>query len=259
MSNPTVLGLITARGGSKGIPRKNVLLLDGKPVIGWTIEAALASETLTHVIVSTDDNEIAEISRSEGAEVPFRRPARLGRDDTAHMDVVIHAIDWLAEQRGFAPDYVMLLQPTSPLRTSDDIDAAVVLAIEQDADSLISVCETHHHPYLIRKVSEEGTLVNFITGAPEVGSSDRRRQALTPAYFENGAIYLTKRKILIEERTFCPVTTIAYIMPQERSLQLDDAWDLHLLKLMLRESRSQATRSHLGDAFTSEYQTTSPK
>lgn len=230
-----MLGLITARGGSKGIPRKNVLPLAGKPVIGWTIEAALASDKLTRVAVSTDDDEIAEISRWEGAEVPFLRPARLGRDDTAHMDVVIHALDWLARHERFVPNYLMLLQPTSPLRTASDIDGAVALAVERDADSLISVCETHQHPHLVRKISEDGTLVDFVSGAPEAGSSERRRQDLPPAYFENGAIYLTKTKILLDERTFCPRNTIPYVMPAERSLQLDDAWDLRLVELTIQE------------------------
>lgn len=233
MQNMSILALITARGGSKGIPRKNVLPLGDKPVIVWSIKAALTSRSVDRVIVSTDDEEIAAISREHGAEVPFLRPTELARDDTGHMDVVIHAIEWLEREQDYRPDLVLLLQPTSPLRTPEDIDAAAELIATRAADSVVSVCETHQHPHLIRKISEKGTLVDFVSGSPQPGSSERRRQDLPPAYFENGAIYLTKRSVLLERRTFVPENTVPYIMPAERSLQIDDAWDLRLIEMVV--------------------------
>ena len=233
------------------MPRKNVLPLGGKPVIVWTIEAALAAGCVDRVVVSTDDEEIAAVSREAGAEVPFVRPTSLAQDTSGHMDTVIHAVQWLAEHGAYAPEYVMLLQPTSPLRTAEDIESAWRLAVERDADSVISVCETHQHPHLVRKIGEDGTLVDFVTGSPAPGSSERRRQELPPAYFENGAIYLTKRDVLLEQRTFCPVRTYPYVMPPERSLQIDDAWDFKLAEAALKmgegvEPRMNASRIQSG-------------
>ena len=134
-ANPSIVCIITARGGSKSIPRKNVLPLGGKPVIAWSIEAALQSPSVSRVIVSTDDEEIAEVSREWGAEVPFMRPAELAGDDTPHLAVMLHAIRWLESDQGTLPEFILLLQPTSPLRTSEDIEAAVRIAVEQNADS----------------------------------------------------------------------------------------------------------------------------
>ena len=232
-----VLALITARGGSKGLHRKNVLPLAGKPVIAWTISAALESPSLNRVVVSTDDEEIAQVSREWGAEVPFMRPAELARDDSPHMSVVDHAIRWLEANQKVRPDYVMLLQPTSPLRTTADIEAATQLALEKQADSVVSVCLTHHHPYLTKKLAEDGTMADFMSAT----QPDLRRQALPPAYFLNGAIYLTRREVLLNEQTFHPVRTFPYVMPPQRSLQIDDPWDLHLADLILENQNVSPT------------------
>jgi CMP-N,N'-diacetyllegionaminic acid synthase len=224
-----VLALITARGGSAGLPKKNVLSLAGKPVIAWTISAALQSPSISQVVVSTDDDQIAQVSREWGAEVPFIRPTELAQDDSPHMSVVDHAIRWLEVNQNVKPEYVMLLQPTSPLRTIEDIEAATQLAQEKEADSVVSVSLTHHHPYLIKQISEDGTMSNFMSAT----QSDLRRQVLPPAYFLNGAIYLARREVLLNEQTFHPVGTFPYVMPPERSLQIDDPWDFHLIDLIL--------------------------
>ena len=199
-------------------------------MISWTIEAALGSECRDRVVVSTDDEEIAGVSRDAGAEVPFMRPKFLAQDTTGHMDVVVHAVEWLVEREQYEPEYVMLLQPTSPLRNAEDVDAAWRVAIERKANSVISVCETHQHPHLVRRISDDGTLVDFVSGSRAPGSSERRRQDMPPAYFENGAIYLTRRNDLLVQRTFCPVRTYPYVMPRDRSLQIDDAWDFELVE-----------------------------
>lgn len=228
-----VLALITARGGSKGLPGKNILPLAGKPLIAWTIEAALNSRVSNLVIVSTDDEEIAQVSRQYGAEVPFLRPAELAQDDSDHISVVVHAIRWLEQNRKQVPDYVMLLQPTSPLRTAEDIDAAVQIAEEHEATAVVSVCEMKQHPYLARSISEEGTLQEFVPAGLEY----LRRQAFPSAYSINGAIYLNRSDSILRDRTFFPSDTYPYIMPAERSLDIDSAWDLHLTELILRGKR----------------------
>ncbi len=235
MTTQSVVCIITARGGSKGIPRKNVLPLAGKPVIAWTIEAALQSPSVSDVIVSTDDDEIAEVSREWGAEVPFMRPAELSQDDSPHMAVMIHAIHWLERHRDLRPDYIMLLQPTSPLRTSEDIDAAVRVTRENSAVSVVSVCETHHHPYLTKRLAGDGTLADFIDGAPQPGEGSVRRRAMEPAYVVNGSISLNARTMLLVAQTFLSRATLPYFIPNESSLQIDEPWDLHLAELILRD------------------------
>ena len=225
------VGVITARGGSKSIPKKNTAPIGGKPLIAWTIEAALRSSALSRVIVSTDDTEIAEVARQWGAEVPFLRPAELARDDSPHIPVVVHAVEWLESHEDTRPDYILLLQPTSPLRSTEDIDNAIRLALEKDADSVVSVCQALSHPYLTKRITANGHLEDFVP-KPE---GYLRRQALPPAYFVNGAIYLVQRDVLIEKQTFYTERTYAYVMPPERSLDIDTPWDLYLADLILKE------------------------
>jgi CMP-N-acetylneuraminic acid synthetase len=235
-----VLALITARGGSQGIIRKNVRVVGGRPLIAWSIAAAQAAPSVGRIVVSTDDDEIAAVSREYGAEVPFRRPADLARDDSSHMAVVVHAVEWLADHDGYRPRYVLLLQPTSPLRTAEDIETAVRLAEEKGADSIVSVSDAEHaHPFLARKLTADGRLVDYLPATPSSGVPESRRQALPQAYFLNGAIYLTAREMLLRERSFQPERTWPYIMPTERSLQVDDLWELRVVDLILRD-RAQA-------------------
>ena len=226
-----VVGVITARGGSKSIPKKNIAPLAVKPLIAWTIETALRSPSLSRVIVSTDDEEIARVAQEWGAEVPFLRPAELARDDSPHIPVVVHAIEWLESQENMRPDYVLLLQPTSPLRSTEDIDNAISLALEKSADSVVSVCQAFSHPYLTKRITADGRLEDF--GYRPEGYL--ARQALPPAYIVNGAIYLVRRDVLIEQQTFYTEQTYAYVMPPERSLDIDTPWDLYLADLILKD------------------------
>jgi CMP-N,N'-diacetyllegionaminic acid synthase len=226
-----ILCLVTARGGSKSIPKKNIALLAGKPLIAWTIESALRSPFLSRVIVSTDDNDIAGVARQRGAEVPFLRPAELARDDSAHIPVVVHAVEWLESHDGAQFDYVLLLQPTSPLRSKDDIDNAIRLSLEKDADSVVSVCQAFSHPYLTKYVTADGRLQDFVP-KPE---GYLARQTLPPAYVVNGAIYVVRPDVLIERQTFYTERTHAYLMPPERSLDIDTPWDLYLADLILKD------------------------
>ncbi|HEX8920150.1 MAG TPA: acylneuraminate cytidylyltransferase family protein [Pyrinomonadaceae bacterium] len=225
------VGLITARGGSKSIPQKNVKLLAGKPLIAWTIEAALRSQRLSRVIVSTDDEEIARTAREWGADVPFMRPPELAQDDSPHLDVIRHALSWLESKKESELDYLMLLQPTSPLRTTEDIDAAIQLAEEKDADAVVSVCQAQDHPYLSKQITPDGKLLDFV----EKPQGYLPRQKLPPAYSLNGAIYLVRRAVLLERDDWYTESTFAYIMPPERSFDIDTPWDLHLVELILRD------------------------
>lgn len=229
--NSVVVGIIPARGGSKAIPKKNVASLAGRPLIAWTITAALCSPALNRVIVSTDDAKIAEVAQQWGAEVPFLRPAELAQDDTSGIEPVLHAVRWLDEHEGYRPDYVMVLQPTSPLRTAEDIEAAMQLARERQADGVVSVCSVHQHPCWMKRITEDGRLTDFLP----LDSAYTCRQDLPPVYALNGAIYLARREVLLERQTFYTDRTYGYIMPPERSLDIDTPWDLHLADLILKE------------------------
>jgi len=221
INNKRVLAIIPARGGSKRLPRKNVLPLAGKPLIVWSIEAALASVYIDKTIVSTDDAEIAEISRIAGASVPFMRPPELASDTATSADVVMHALDYLDSQNDHY-DYSVLLQPTSPLRTNTDIDAALELCIEKDANSIISVCETDHSPLWENTLPPDHSMVGFINES----IAKLRSQDLPTYYRINGAIYISKTDDFKVRRTFfVPEKIYASIMPKERSIDIDTALD----------------------------------
>jgi len=225
----TILGIVSARSGSKSIPSKNIALVAGKPLMAYTIEAALDAGCIDRLIVSTDSRAYANVACTFGAEVPFLRPARLARDDTPGIEPVLHAVQWLEEHQNYRPDYVMLLQPPCPLRTAQDITRSVQLAQRHRAEAVVSVVSAPHHPYWIKSISQDGRLRDFLPSA----EAFTRRQDLPPAYAENGAIFLVARGILLKQRTFYPDRTYAYVMPPERSLDIDSPWDLHLAELIL--------------------------
>ena len=223
-----VLALIPCRSGSKGIPRKNLALLAGKPLLAWTIEQAHAAGCLDRIVVSTDDDEIAAAARKWGAEVPFLRPRELATDEASSVAVALDALDRLAEQEDYRPDYLMLLQVTSPLRSQTDIAAALTLAQENEAEAVISVCPAANHPQWTFKIDPAGRMRPFIEGPKPL-----RRQELAPAFAPNGAIYLIRRQLLYQERTFLPGGVLAYLMPPQRSLDIDTPFDLHLADLIV--------------------------
>ena len=223
------LGLIPARGGSKRLPRKNLRLLGGKPLIVWTIEAALESRCLDRVIVSTDDPEIATVAREAGAEVPFLRPAALADDHAPGLEVLLHALRTLAAARE-SYDYLVELQPTSPLRNAGDIRAAVSLVHEKAADAVISVCPTGHPPEWSNTLPPDGALRDFF----RPGVRGTRSQDLPPAYRLNGAIHIFNcQRLLQTESTDMDDNGFAYVMPRERSIDIDTALDLYLAQALL--------------------------
>jgi CMP-N,N'-diacetyllegionaminic acid synthase len=221
MNPDKVIGLITARGGSKGLPRKNVLCAGGKPLVAWTVEAALAARTVGSVVLSTDDDEIMEAAKLAGCNVSLRRPPELSGDTARSIDVVLHAIDQLPDF-----EYVILLQPTSPLRLSEDIDSAFELMLKSSAPSCVSVCEADQSPYWMYRVADDKKLQRLL---PEIDGITRR-QDLPPIYVLNGAIYIARIDWLRASRSFIGEETTAYLMPAERSLDIDTAQDFEIFR-----------------------------
>lgn len=228
--NKKILGLITARGGSVSIPKKNIFPLAGKPLIWHTIEASKNSVLLTRTIVSTDDPEITAIAKEYGADVPFMRPSELAQHNTPHLPVVQHALDWLKENAGEEYDYVMILQPTSPLRTDKDIDAAIAKAVDTDADSVMSMAElVDFDSRKIKKIEDDIILPMF----EDEGRISALRQLGQRAYKRNCAIYLTKTDLIMQGDLFGQVSR-PYIMPLERSVDINEPFDLELAEFLLQ-------------------------
>jgi CMP-N,N'-diacetyllegionaminic acid synthase len=229
------LAVIPARGGSKGVPHKNVRLVAGKPLIAYTIEAALAVRDRLHrLIVSTDDPEIASLAQAYGAEAPFLRPAELSGDRVPMVPVLQHAVREVEAQDGLRLDWILLLQPTAPLRAPEDIRAALDLAERGGCDSVISVVQVFAvHPILMKRIEDDRLLPFCI----EEKEGTRRQDYQPPAYMRNGAIYLTRRQVLMERGSIWGEVIRPYIMPEERSVSIDSELDLKLAELMLQERR----------------------
>jgi N-acylneuraminate cytidylyltransferase/CMP-N,N'-diacetyllegionaminic acid synthase len=225
-----VLGIIPARFNSQGVTNKNIRKLNNKPLIAYTIEAALKTKRLSRIIVSTDNEEIADIARTYGAEAPFLRPAELARDDTSMLPVLQYAVKFLENKENYRTHIIVTLQPTSPLRKSYHIDEAVKKLIDNDADCVVSLCEVEHSPYWMKKI-EDDKVFDFIEGAERY----TRRQDLPKVYCLNGAIYVTKYKVLMEENKILGDNTRAIIMNQEDSVDIDTELDLKLAELILKE------------------------
>jgi CMP-N,N'-diacetyllegionaminic acid synthase len=225
-----VLGVITARGGSKGIPGKNLVPLLGKPLLAYTVEAASDAKELDRVILSTEDEEIAGFGRSLGVDVPFRRPAELATDQARHTEVLQHAVRSL-DQEGDRYDAVLTLQPTSPLRTAADIDGAIALMRERAADAVISLVEACGvHPHKMKTLSSKGHVVDppFASGKSHVP-----RQELPPFYVPDGSIYLTRVQLLMGENAILGGITLPWFVPVERWANIDHPRDLLIAEAML--------------------------
>jgi CMP-N,N'-diacetyllegionaminic acid synthase len=227
-----VLGLIPARGGSKGVPRKNAALLAGRPLLSYTCEAALATHSLTRIVLSTDDDEFARIGQAWGVEVPFLRPIHLASDHTPSLPVAQHAVRWLAEHTRWNADIVVLLQPTSPLRQGHHIDEALQQMEEAAADTVVSVVQVPHrfNPYNIMQL-ENCFLQDFWPDPP--GFDRFRRQNLPVLYARNGPAVLASRAEVIESQTFYGRHVVPYLMSEEDSLDIDTSFDLLLAEWLI--------------------------
>jgi len=232
-----ILGLVTARGGSKGLPGKNLRLLAGKPLIAYTIEAARGSGVFDRIVLTTDDEAIAASGRTLGCDVPFARPAELARDETTHLPVVQHAVRWLEEHEGYQPDAVMILQPTSPLRQSQHIREAVALFERSGADSVVGVGRVpdHYHPMRTVSIDSSGAATLFATGEP-LGRRVNRRQDMAPAWAINGAVYLLHTALLFgAEPGLYGHRAAAYVMPSASGISIDSLEDWAAAERALQE------------------------
>ncbi len=227
-----LLALIPARGGSKGVPGKNIKLLNGKPLIGWTIETARKVKQLDRIIVSTDDHNIAAIAGDFGAEVPFMRPSDLAGDDTGDGPVYLHALKWLFEHQAYTPDIVVWLRPTAPFRIVDDITGAIKLLVRTRADWVRSVCLVEHHPYWMFRKGDQERLEPFVEGIDI--QQYLRRQLLPPAYRLNGAVDVTWSRI-VQQKMFYQGDIRGYVMPVERSIDIDTPFDFKLAQFFCSE------------------------
>lgn len=236
-----VLGLIPARGGSKGVPRKNILVLCGKPLLEYTAAAAMGAQRLARVVLTTEDDEIAEVGRRCGLEVPFVRPAELARDETPMLPVVVHALQWL-EDRGSRFDAVCLLQPTNPLRRSEDIDACVALLEEKKADAVVTVLPVplEHNPHWVYLRRADGSL-HLATGeAAPLG----RRQDLPPAFHREGSVYVVRRDVILGQNSLYGHFLVGYEMDPRRSVNIDSFDDrLRAEKLLAAELEGAESRA----------------
>lgn len=230
-----ILAVIPARGGSKGVPRKNIRFVGGKPLIAYSIEAALCVRGLFHrIIVSTDDDEIMQIAKDCGADVPFKRPENLGSDKMPMLPVLKHAVEFIENQDQIKLDWVFLLQPTAPLRNAEDIEAAINLAVNGSSDSVISVVQVFAvHPILMKKI-EGNRLLPFCIEEKE---GTRRQDYKPDAFMRNGAIYLSKRDVIMEHSSIWGQEICPYVMPEERSLNIDSEFDLKMVELVLAEQK----------------------
>jgi len=226
INGKSVLAIIPARGGSKEVPRKNIREVGGKPLIAWTIEEAKKSKYVDRLILSSEDEEIIRIARKWGCEVPFVRPSSLARDNTPGIEPVLHAIETLPEKY----DYVILLQPTSPLRKARDIDGCVKTCIQQCSNVCVSITRSAKTPYWMYLVKADGHLCHLMDKKTNI----TLRQDSPPVYVLNGAVYVAKMEWLLRNKSFVTEETISYLMPDVRSLDVDTEFDINIVSYLLK-------------------------
>lgn len=223
----TFLAVIPARGGSKGIPRKNLVTLGGIPLLQYTLEAAAGSDNLNRVVFTSDDPEMMALAQTAGIEVPFRRPDFLATDDASSVDVVIHALDWLTDHEQYVPDAVVLLQPTCPFRTAADIDEAIAIFDAGESECLMSVSPVLQHPCEM-VTRDDGKLV-WAVSPPAAG----RRQLFPTYYFINGATYIVTTRFLKDRRRFDDPSAALQVIDPRHGIDIDDSYQLELARTML--------------------------
>lgn len=234
----SIIAIIPARGGSKGLPGKNIKELCGKPLIAWSIEAGLASQYIDEVMVTTDSEEIAVIARNFGATVPFLRPADLSSDTATSFDVIKHSIEFYRGKLNKKFDLIVLLEPTSPLRDKDDIDRSIELLMsKKNAISIVGISKTEsQNPAFLVKKDEE----NFLIGYENKFIKTLRRQDIKDVFFFDGSIYASKINELLEKKTFYHEYTIGYEFPKWKSFEIDDIDDFVIVEALLKFKRSKS-------------------
>jgi len=224
----SVLGLVPCRGGSKGIPRKNVREVADEPLLAHTVRASRDAERVDRTVVSTDDAEIKEAALEAGAEVPFDRPAELATDEALIEPVIEHAVEWLREHEGETYDTIALLQATAPLRTAEHVDEAVATYEAEDADSLVAVSEGDSYRW--RETPDGAEIVNY--------DSRKRRQEKEPEYVESGALYLVDTELFLETGDLQAGTTALSVLDRVSALDIDEPFELWMADEILSEWRT---------------------
>jgi len=226
-----VVCVIPARGGSRGLPGKNIKDLLGKPLIVHSIEQGKRSKYVDRVIVSTEDNRIAAIARAHGAELPFIRPLDLATDTSSTLDVLLHALEWMKTQEKYSPEILVLLHATAPLRTVDDIDHCIALLFEKNVDVVFSVCEANRNPYFNMVEVDRRGRVRLVKKSVAV-----TRQSSPKVYDMNASIYVWRVAALLKEKKVVLGKSAIFVMPKERSVDIDDLMDFDVAKLMMIKS-----------------------
>tara|TARA_B100000315_G_scaffold183127_1_gene172038 strand:+ start:183 stop:896 length:714 start_codon:yes stop_codon:yes gene_type:complete len=230
INGQSILAIIPARRGSKRLPGKNIKILGDKPLIAWTIEAAKNSQYIDHIIVSTDSDKIAKVAKNWGVAVPFERPSYLSTDEASSEDVIVHTLNWIEENEGILFDYFILLQPTSPLRQTKDIDQALELMEKKNASSVVSVVKAVRPIEWYVILGEDLKLTNVVKELNNgTGESD-----YSQTYYYNGAIKAVIVNDFIEMNKFFSKNTIAYVMPQNRSVDIDNDFDFRIAEMILK-------------------------
>lgn len=234
--NKRILAIIPARGGSKGLPGKNIKPLCGKPLIGWTIKQAKDCKYIDEIFVTTDSEKIANTAKEFGVDVPFLRPVELANDTSSSMDVVEHVLSHF-ENKNIFFDYILLLEPTSPLRKKNDLDSAIQLAIENDAaDGVISLGEVHmEHPMIVKKINEQGKITPYIDNVKKIS----HRQQADKAYFPYGVIYMIKTEVFKKERAFYTNNVLPYYIERWQNYEVDDIYDFITIEAILTKRQEE--------------------
>jgi len=237
---PRILGLIPARGGSKAIPKKNIVPLAGEPLIAWVCRAAKSCELIDEIILSSDSDEIISVVESYGISAPFKRPENLAGDDALVVDVIYHALRWLSDNRNATFDFVCLIQPTVPFAEADDYRRAIRKAVETDADTVISVYPCgQQHPAIMYTLDDDGRADWFLKGAE---NRMARRQDLPPVYMRSGIVYVFKTSLILEKRTLYGGRIYAIEVPEERGkLDINTPFDLKVAEVLMREKLKDDT------------------
>ena len=235
MPGQEVLGLVLARAGSKSVPRKNVYVVHGKPLLAYTIEAALAAHSITRLVVTTDDPEIGEMGRRLGAEAPFLRPANLARDETTDYPVIRHALEQLHAIDGYRPDMIVQLRPTSPLRTNRHIDEAVeLLRARPDADSVRAVCRPQQNPHKMWRMTSDGLLQPLLSVPGIEEPFNAPRQTLPVVWWQNGYVDAFWWRTVVDQHSLTGARVLGYVIDEPEYVDVDSLHDLRVLDIILQ-------------------------
>lgn len=231
-NNKTILAIIPARGGSKGLPGKNIKPILGKPLLQWTIEAGKNSRYIDELIVSTDCNKIAKVAKDCQAKVPFMRPDHLAGDTATSFDALKHAIEFYSSELHREFDYIIMLEATSPLRTAEDIDNAIKTLIKSDADAIVGIGRTEdQNPAFLVKLDDNNRISGYVNKDMKV----LRRQEIDDVYFFEGSVYISKTNVLLEKKTFYHSNTLGHLMPKYKTLEIDDMDDFVMVEALMKQ------------------------